>query len=202
RRSRRGDPGRRERRDAHHGQRFGALVHLGGERVRGSEEAQDLHLDHSAGRQLDHAVPGGAHHLSSMVAASKTFARPLKVALFGVPVGGVALAAVAALAGGFVVADRGRVLLGPACFAAVALAERFPVKIGPQQKINLGALPCLVAALLLPPGIGPSTAGLSVLAGNRFVRRSWPESTYNAGNVLAAASLASLIGAIGPTVDF
>ncbi|HKW60082.1 MAG TPA: HAMP domain-containing sensor histidine kinase [Candidatus Dormibacteraeota bacterium] len=125
----------------------------------------------------------------------------MKVALAGVPIVGLALAGVAAVTGGFVVADRWRLLLVPACFAAVALAERFPVKIGPQQKINLGALPCLVAVLLLPPGVGPATAGLSVLAGNRFVRRSWLESVYNAGNVLAAASVASLIGAIGPYAD-
>ena len=117
------------------------------------------------------------------------------------PAAGAVLAAIAAAAGGFAVADRSRLLLIPACFAAVALAERFPVKIGPQQKINLGALPCLVAVLLLPPGLGPATAGLSVLAGNRFVRRSWTESAYNAGNVLAAAALASLVGALGTTED-
>ncbi len=136
-----------------------------------------------------------------MVAAAPTFARPLKAALVGVPALGAVLAAIAAAAGGFAVADRSRLLLIPACFAAVALAERFPVKIGPQQKINLGALPCLVAVLLLPPGLGPATAGLSVLAGNRFVRRSWTESAYNAGNVLAAAALASLVGALGTTED-
>ena len=108
-----------------------------------------------------------------MVAASPTLTRPLRVALGGVPALGVALAAIAAVTGGFTVADRWRLLLVPACFAAVALAERFPVKIGPQQKINFGALPCLVAVLLLPPGLGPATAGLSVLAANRFIRRSW-----------------------------
>ena len=136
-----------------------------------------------------------------MVAGATTFARPLKAALVGVPAAGIVLAAIAAAAGGFAAADRSRLLLIPACFAAVALAERFPVKIGPQQKINLGALPCLVAVLLLPPGLGPATAGLSVLAGNRFVRRSWTESAYNAGNVLAAAALASLVGALGTTED-
>jgi len=118
-----------------------------------------------------------------------------------VPAVSVALAAVAAVVGGFGVADRWRLLLIPGCFAAVALAERFPVKIGPQQKINLGALPCLLAILLLPPGLGPATAGLSVLAGNRFVRRSWRESVYNAGNVLAAGSLAAMTGAVGATTD-
>jgi signal transduction histidine kinase len=128
-----------------------------------------------------------------MVADAPRFARPLKFALVAVPAMGIVLATVAALTGGFVVADRWRLLLIPACFAGVVLAERFPVKIGPQQKINLGALPCLVVALLLPPGIGPASAGLSVLAGNRFVRRGWLEAVYNAGNVLAAASVASLI---------
>jgi signal transduction histidine kinase len=136
-----------------------------------------------------------------MVGASQQLGRPLRVALAGVPVLGIALAALAAAVGGFAVTDRWRLLLIPACFAAVALAERFPVKIGPQQKINFGALPSLVAALLLPPGIGPATAGLSVGAGNRFVGRSWLESVYNAGNVLAAASVASMIGSIGPVAD-
>lgn len=136
-----------------------------------------------------------------MAAASQSLARPLRVALAAVPALGIALAALAALAGGFVVTDRWRLLLIPACFAAVALAERFPVKIGPQQKINLGALPCLVAVLLLPPGIGPATAGLSVLAGNRFVGRSWLESIYNAGNVLAASSVAAMVGSLGALTD-
>jgi len=139
-----------------------------------------------------------------MVAASTTQARPLRVALVAVPAASVVLAGIAGVAGGFGVADRWRLLLVPGCFAAVALAERFPVKIGPQQKINLGALPCLLAILLLPPGLGPATAGLSVLAGNRFARRSWTESVYNAGNVLAAGSLAamtSMSGAVGATTS-
>ena len=136
-----------------------------------------------------------------MVATSTTFARPLKVVLVGVPALGVLLGGVAAAVGGFSVGDARRLLLIPACFAAVALAERFPVKIGPQQKINLGALPCLVVVLLLPPGLGPSTAALSVLAGNRFIHRSWTESVFNAGNVLAAAAVASLVGSIGATAD-
>jgi signal transduction histidine kinase len=137
-----------------------------------------------------------------MVAAYKGYARPMKVALAAVPAAGVVLAAMAAITGGFAIAEGWRVLLVPACFVAVPLAERFPVKIGTQQKINLGALPCLVAALLLPPGIGPAAAGLSVLVGNRFVRRSWPESVFNAGNVLAAASVAAMIGSFGATSDF
>jgi len=139
-----------------------------------------------------------------MVAASTTQARPLRVALVAVPAASVVLAGIAGVAGGFGVADRWRLLLVPGCFAAVALAERFPVKIGPQQKINLGALPCLLAILLLPPGLGPATAGLSVLAGNRFARRSWTESVYNAGNVLAAGSLAAMTamsGAVGATTS-
>src|SRR5690348_14961801 len=134
-----------------------------------------------------------------MVAVSSTQARPLRVALIGVPALAVVLAVAAGAVGGFAIADRWRLLLIPGCFVAVALAERFPVKIGPQQKINLGALPCLLAVLLLPPGVGPATAGLSVLAGNRFVRRSWTESVYNAGNVTVAGSLTALIGAVGGT---
>ncbi len=60
--------------------------------------------------------------------------------------------------------------------------------------MNLGALPCIVAALLLPPGVGPATAALSVVVGNRFTGRSWPESVVNAGNTLAGAAIATLLG--------
>ncbi len=111
--------------------------------------------------------------------AFTTFPRPLKAVVLGVPALGVALAAVAAAIGGFGAGQPWRWFLIPTCLAGVVLAERYPVKIGPEQKVNLGALPCLVAALLLPPGIGPATAGLSVLVGNRIVRRTWAESVLN-----------------------
>jgi signal transduction histidine kinase len=135
-----------------------------------------------------------------VVLVFSAFPRPLKAAIVGVPTLGVLLAALAAVLGGFVAADRWRLLLIPACFIAVVVAERYPVKIGLEQKINLGALPCLVAALLLPPGIGPATAALSVLAGNRYVRRSWLEGLFNGGNTLAAAAVASMVGAVGSEV--
>ena len=124
----------------------------------------------------------------------------LKAVIVGVPLAGIGLAAFAAATGGFAAAQTWRWALIPACAAGVLLAERYPVKIGPEQKVNLGALPCLLAALLLPPGVGPATAALSVLAGNRMVRRSWWESAFNAGNVLASSSLAALVGAIGHDV--
>jgi signal transduction histidine kinase len=111
------------------------------------------------------------------------------------------LAALAAVVGGFQAAQPWRWLVIPLCFAGVALAERYPVKIGPEQKINLGALPCLVAALLLPPGVGPATAGLSVLAANAWVGRSVPEGVYNAGNTLVAASIVALVGPVGRDTD-
>jgi signal transduction histidine kinase len=136
-----------------------------------------------------------------MVVVFSAYSRPLKAAIIGVPVLGVVLAAIAAGLDGFAVSQPGRLLLVPACFAAVVVAERFPVKIGPEQKITLGALPCLVAVLLLPPGIGPATAALSVLAGNFFVRRPWPEGIYNAGNTLVAASLAAMVGTVGSDID-
>ncbi len=121
--------------------------------------------------------------------------------IVSVPVAGVAAAALAAALGGFTVAQPWRWLLLPGCLAGVVLAERFPVKIGPEQKINLGALPCLVAVLLLPPGIGPATAGLSVLAGNRGAGRTWPEALFNAGNALVAAALASLVTTSRTEID-
>ncbi len=89
----------------------------------------------------------------------------------------------------------------PACLVAIVLTERFPVKIGPEQKVNLGALFCLLAALLLPPAIGPATAAAGALAGNLMVRRTWWESTFNAGNVLAASAIAASIGAVGRDTD-
>jgi signal transduction histidine kinase len=110
---------------------------------------------------------------------------------------GVVLAAVAAAQGGFAPAQPWRWIVLPVCLAGCLLAERYPVKIGPEQKVNLGALPSLLAVLLLPPGVGPATAAIGVLAGNRLVRRSWWESFFNAGNVLAAASVATLVGNIG-----
>jgi len=111
------------------------------------------------------------------------------------------LAAIAAAAGGFAAVQPWRWALVPACLVGVVLAEKFPVKIGPEQKVNLGALPCLVAALLLPPGVGPATVGLSVLAGNRIVGRSWAETALNSGNTLSAAALAALVGPVGQDVD-
>ena len=138
-----------------------------------------------------------------MAPAFTTFPRPLKVSIVGVPALGVVLAiAVAATAEDpFHAVQPWRWLLIPGCFLAIVLAEKFPVKIGLQQKISLGALPCIVAALLLPPGIGPATAAVGVLAGNVVIRRTWPESAFNAGNTLTAAALASFIGAIGHDTD-
>jgi len=134
------------------------------------------------------------------VQAFAGFPTRLKAVIVGVPLAGLVLAGISAAAGGFAAAQSWRWLMVPVCLAGCLLAERFPVKIGPEQKVNLGALPSLVAVLLLPPGVGPATAALGVLAGNRLVRRSWWESIFNAGNVLAAASLAAMVGAIG-TVD-
>jgi len=135
-----------------------------------------------------------------LVPAFASFPTRLKAVLVGVPLIGVVLAGTAAAEGGFAAAQPWRWLIVPVCLAGSLLAERYPVKIGPEQKVTLGALPSLLAVLLLAPGVGPATAALSVLAGNRLVRRSWWESIFNAGNVLASASLAAMAGAIG-TVD-
>jgi len=116
------------------------------------------------------------------------------------PVLGAVLAVVAAR-GGFASPEPWRWVLIPACVAAIVLAERFPIKIAPEQKVNVGALFCLLAALLLPPAIGPATAAIGVLAGNLMVRRTWWESTFNAGNVLAASAIAALIGNVGRETD-
>lgn len=111
------------------------------------------------------------------------------------------LAIVAAVAGGFSAAQTWRWLVIPVCLAGVVLAERYPVKIGPEQKVNLGALPCLLAAFLLPPGVGPATAALSVLAANFLMRRVWPEAVLNAGNTLVGASLVALVGPVRHDTD-
>jgi signal transduction histidine kinase len=120
----------------------------------------------------------------------------LRAAIVAVPLAGGLAAAIAAT-GGLEAPAPWRWALAPVCFAVVVLAERFPVKIGAEQKVSLGALPCIVAALLLPPAVGPATAAAGALAGNRMVGRSWWESAFNAGNVLLAASLASMIGGLG-----
>lgn len=132
-----------------------------------------------------------------MVQAFASFPTRLKAVVVGVPLAGVVLAGAAAAHGGFSAPQPWRWVMVPLCLAGGVLAERYPVKIGPEQKVNLGALPSLLAVLLLPPGVGPATAAAGVLAGNRLVRRSWGESVFNAGNVLVAASLAALVGAIG-----
>ena len=113
------------------------------------------------------------------------------------------LAAVAAFVGGggFAVAQPWRWALVPACVVGVVLAERFPVKIGPEQKVNLGALPCLVAVLLLPPGVGPATAAVSVLAGNVTVGRTRPEAVFNGGNTLVASAVAALVSTHAVDID-
>jgi signal transduction histidine kinase len=126
----------------------------------------------------------------------RSFPTPLKAVVVGVPAAGIVLAAVAALVGGFEAAQPWRWLIAPACFIGVLFAERYPVKIGPEQKVNLGALPCLVAVLLLPPGVGPGVAAVSVLAGNRLVRRSWAEAVLNGGNTLVAAAPAAVVGSL------
>jgi signal transduction histidine kinase len=136
-----------------------------------------------------------------LVSAFAGFPFRLKAVIVGVPVAGILLAGGVAGHGGFAAAHPWRWLLVPACLVGVFLAEKYPVKIGPEQKVNLGALPCLVAVLLLPPGVGPATAAFSVLAGNAFVRRPWWDSIFNAGNVLLASSVAALLGAIGNDLD-
>jgi signal transduction histidine kinase len=103
--------------------------------------------------------------------------------------------------GGFGEPQLWRWAVVPACFAGVLLAEQFPVQIGAAQRVNLAALPCLIAVLLLPTGVGPATACLSVLFGTWLVRRRWPESVFNGASTLVAASLAAMVGAIGPDLD-
>ena len=120
--------------------------------------------------------------------------------ILGVPTLGVVLAVFAAR-GGVTAPEPWRWTLVPACGLAIVLTDRFPVKIGPEQKVNLGALFCLLAALLLPPAVGPATAAAGVLAGNLTMRRTWWESTFNAGNVIAASAIATLIGNVGRDTD-
>ncbi|HEX9099832.1 MAG TPA: HAMP domain-containing sensor histidine kinase [Candidatus Dormibacteraeota bacterium] len=133
-----------------------------------------------------------------------TLSPPMRAVIVGVPALGIVLAAVAAR-GGISAAEPWRWVLVPVCLAAIIVSERYPVKIGPEQKVNLATFPILVAALLLPPAVGPATAAAGVVAGNLIVRRTWREAAVNAGNVLAASALAASIGPVGsdtnPSVD-
>lgn len=128
----------------------------------------------------------------------------MRAVIVGVPALGIVLAAVAAR-GGISAAEPWRWVLVPVCLAAIIVSEKYPVKIGPEQKVNLATFPILVAALLLPPAVGPATAAAGVVAGNLIVRRTWREAAVNAGNVLAASALAASIGPVGsdtnPSVD-
>jgi len=126
---------------------------------------------------------------------------PLRAVLIGVPAAGVVLAVIVAARGGFVQVEPWRWALVPACVAAIVLTERYPVKIAPEQKVNLGALPALIAVLMLPAGVGPATAAAGVLAGNLVVRRTWWESVFNAGDVLVAGAVAVSIGTVHRDVD-
>ncbi len=133
-----------------------------------------------------------------------TLSPPLRAVIVGVPALGILLAVVAAR-GGISAAEPWRWVLVPVCLGAIIVSEKYPVKIGPEQKVNLATLPILVAALLLPPAVGPATAAAGVVAGNLIVRRTWREAAVNAGNVLAASALAASIGPVGsdisPSVD-
>jgi signal transduction histidine kinase len=128
----------------------------------------------------------------------------LRAVIVGVPALGVVLASITAR-GAISAAEPWRWLLVPVCLAAIIVSEKYPVKIGPEQKVNLATLPILVAALLLPPAVGPATAAAGVVAGNLIVRRTPREAAFNAGNVLAASALAASIGPVGfdtnPSVD-
>jgi signal transduction histidine kinase len=128
----------------------------------------------------------------------KAYSRPLQAIIVGVPALGVLLAVIAGITGGFTTPFAWRWAIIPVCAIAVILAERFPVKIGAEQKMNQGALPCIFAALMLPAGIGPATAGVSVLLANFFFHRTPAESVFNAGNALVCAAIAAMMGAIGP----
>jgi signal transduction histidine kinase len=125
-----------------------------------------------------------------------SLSRPLRAVIIAVPVWGVILAVGAAAAGSFTAVQPWRWLLIPVCLGGVLLAEKFPVRIGLGQEVTLGALPCLFAVLLLPAGVGPATAGLSVLAGGRLMRRSWRDGVYNAGNMLVSSAPVALIGPV------
>ena len=120
----------------------------------------------------------------------------LRAVIVGVPALGAVAAAIAATHG-FGLASAWRWALVPLCLAATAVAERYPVKIGVEQKVSLGALPSLIAVLLLPPAVGPLTAAAGVAIGNLLVRRTWWEALFNSGNVLLAASVAAFVGALG-----
>ena len=77
-----------------------------------------------------------------------TLSPTLRPVIVGVPAIGVVLAAVAAR-GGIAATEPWRWVLVPVCLAGIIVSERYPVKIGPEQKVNLATLPILIAALLL-----------------------------------------------------
>src|SRR5690348_5513676 len=108
-----------------------------------------------------------------MTRATGTLPPPLRAVIAGVVAAGLVAAVAAAVLGATHVEQPWRWALALVCLVGVVLAERFPVKIGPEQKINLGALPCLVAALLTPALVGPPAVAAGMLLGNRWMHRTW-----------------------------
>src|SRR5260370_36542912 len=144
----------------------------------------------------DHLPRRACNLRASVSGGFRTLSPGLRAVVVGVPALGLVLAAVAA-GGGITAAEPWRWVLVPICLAAIIVSEKFPVKIGPEQKVNLGALPILVAALLLPPAVGPATAAAGGVAGNLILGRRRRGAAFNAGNVLVASSLAASIGSVG-----
>ena len=91
--------------------------------------------------------------------------------------------------------------LGVLAATGLFLADRRPVRIGPNRKATLGTAPIIFAALLLSPPLAAAFTGGAFLLSNRVLGRRWINSAYNAAQVVLITLLAGYVGGSLSTLD-
>ena len=91
--------------------------------------------------------------------------------------------------------------LGVLAATGLFLADRRPVRIGPNRKATLGTAPIIFAALLLSPPLAAAFTGGAFLLSNRVLGRRWINSAYNAAQVVLITLLAGYVAGSLSTLD-
>jgi len=84
--------------------------------------------------------------------------------------------------------------IGALAATGLFLADRMPVRIGPNRRATLGTAPILFAALLLSPPVAAAFTGGAFLLSNRVLGRRWINSAYNAAQVVLITLVAGFAG--------